>query len=71
MPNMNGVVLAAALRILRPGIRVLLMTGYAPEDVIHSDDVRANHDILRKPFSTHELLSAVSRALGVTLSARS
>jgi PAS domain S-box-containing protein len=69
MPNMNGVVLAASLRILRPGIRVLLMTGYAPEDVISSEDVRANHDLLRKPFSTQELLSAVSRVLGVKIGA--
>lgn len=68
MPNMNGVVLAAALRILRPDIRVLFMTGYAPEEVIHSEDIRDTHDILRKPFTALELAAAVSRALGVTLS---
>lgn len=70
MPNMNGVVLADALRILRPGIRVLFMTGYAPEDVIHNEDIRETHDVLRKPFTAQELLAAVSRAMGIMVRSR-
>ena len=61
MPNMRGTELAAQLRVNRSGLRVLFMSGYAPEVVIRPEDARTM--LLAKPFSPEQLVSAVERAL--------
>ena len=49
MPGMKGPELAERLRALRPGIRVLLMSGYAADVVTPSDLKEAT--LLSKPFA--------------------
>ena len=63
MPQMNGRRLADKLTALRPGLRVLHMSGY-------SDDVLGRHGsldpglaLLRKPFAPQDLARAVREAL--------
>jgi len=62
MPQLSGTELAKKLQAIRPGQKMLLMSGYAQEgsfaDMPSGDDV----EILEKPFSPHVLLTAV-RAL--------
>jgi two-component system, cell cycle sensor histidine kinase and response regulator CckA len=55
MPGMDGPTLAAELRRRRPGMRVLLMSGYRPEDVPSDPGDR----LLAKPFVADDLLHAV------------
>ncbi|MDE3067492.1 MAG: response regulator [Verrucomicrobiota bacterium] len=63
MPFMNGWELIAALRELRPGIRVLIAGGSIGE--AEEAASRAQHTtFIAKPFTNQELLEAVHRALG-------
>jgi nitrogen-specific signal transduction histidine kinase len=62
MPRMNGRDLAAALRVSRPGIKVIYVSGYAG-GLIDSDDPRERGAHLRKPFSPAGLLGKVREQL--------
>jgi two-component system, cell cycle sensor histidine kinase and response regulator CckA len=55
MPEMDGIELARLLASERPGLRVLLMSGYSR--------TRSNLPFLAKPFQVEELLRRVSNAL--------
>ncbi len=57
MPGMNGRQLAEALRALRPGLRVLFMSGYSEQDL--------GPDALHKPFAPETLLAKVRAVVGV------
>jgi signal transduction histidine kinase/CheY-like chemotaxis protein len=66
MPGMKGPELAKRLRALRPGLRVLLMSGYAA-DVVTSDDLK-DAALVPKPFSPASLSRAVRNALDLPVS---
>jgi signal transduction histidine kinase/CheY-like chemotaxis protein len=66
MPGVKGPELADRLRAMRPGIRVLLMSGYAA-DVVTPNDLK-EAKLLSKPFAPPALLSAVRASLDVPLS---
>ena len=66
MPGMKGPELADRLRAARPGIRVLLMSGYAAELVTPIDLKEAT--FLAKPFAPAALVKAVNSVLDVPLS---
>jgi PAS domain S-box-containing protein len=59
MPEMNGYAFIERARKLRPGLPVLLMTGYA-DDVLSAMQIK-DHSIpsLQKPFSAHDLASKI------------
>jgi CheY-like chemotaxis protein len=60
MPGMNGAELAASARAVRPGLPVLLATGYAElPDGSDSDLPR-----LEKPFRQEELMRRIGDMLG-------
>ena len=65
MPGMKGPELAARLRALRPGVKVLLMSGYAA-DVVTPGDLK-DATMVSKPFSPSVLSRAVRNALDVPL----
>ncbi len=58
MPSMDGLQLSHAVRAARPGLPVVLLTGYADEHDVSGDIV------VQKPFSSADLTQAVARALG-------
>ena len=62
MPVMNGGELAQAVRALRPGLAVLLVTGYAELP----DDAECDLPRLEKPFSQEELAQRVGELLAAT-----
>jgi signal transduction histidine kinase/CheY-like chemotaxis protein len=62
MPGMRGPELAIRLRTSRPGLRVLLVSGYAEEIVEGGRD--DSLPFLAKPFSAESLLAAVDAAMG-------
>ena len=55
MPGIKGPELADRLRVMRPGIRVLLMSGYAA-DVVTAGDLK-DAILLSKPFSPSALVT--------------
>ncbi|MEO7330756.1 MAG: response regulator [Minicystis sp.] len=57
MPDMHGPELAAQLRVSRPGLSVLYMSGY------DSTVVPEGEPFLQKPFTLASLREAVERAL--------
>jgi CheY-like chemotaxis protein len=66
MPGMKGPELADRLRVLRPGVRVLLMSGYATDVVTPTDLNEAT--FLTKPFAPETLVKTVRQILDVPLS---
>ena len=66
MPGMKGPELADRLRALRPGLKVLLMSGYAA-DVVTPTDLR-EATLLSKPFAPAALVKTVRGILDVPLS---
>ncbi|MCP3470563.1 PAS domain S-box protein [Bradyrhizobium sp. CCGUVB1N3] len=58
MPGkMDGLTLAHRLRQIRPGLPILLATGYSDA----AAGVRGDFPILRKPYEIHELSDAIAR----------
>jgi PAS domain S-box-containing protein len=68
MPGLSGPALGERLSRLRPGLRVLYMSGY-PSDVLTGGDRTPDRAILAKPFSEESLSRAVRAALGGSLEA--
>ena len=60
MPGWDGVELARRVRQLRPGLRVLFVTGY-PRHI--AAERFAGADVLNKPYQRDKLLHAVEHAL--------
>ena len=62
MPELTGIEVARRVRIMRPGLRALFMTGFAKaEELERSADLSR---ILRKPFTRFALEAAVEATLG-------
>ena len=62
MPEMGGRELAEQLRIQRPGLPVLFISGYTDDELLRKGILEPGCDLLRKPFERAELARSV-RAL--------
>jgi PAS domain S-box-containing protein len=60
MPGMNGRDLADLLRAEAPSLKVLLMTGYAPQEIARDD---LQYHLLQKPFTPAVFLEEIRRIL--------
>jgi PAS domain S-box-containing protein len=66
MPGMNGTDIYRKMKLVRPSLQVLYMSGY-PEDVISTHGVlRSGINFIQKPFSPAVLLNKVRLVLGRT-----
>ena len=65
MPGgLSGREVATRAREMRPGIKVLLTSGYA-EELVHGEDLqRENLRVLRKPYHQADLAAALRDVLG-------
>jgi two-component system cell cycle sensor histidine kinase/response regulator CckA len=63
MPGIHGVALARAMRATRPGIRVLISSGYTKDDVIRRGVDMGDTPFLAKPYTPSGLVAAVEAAL--------
>ena len=63
MPDVDGMELAGKILKKRPDIRVLVMSGYADDVVVHGVFESKNVDFLAKPFSIRDLFARVAALL--------
>ena len=63
MPGMNGKELKDRLTALRPGIKVLFMSGYTSDIIAHQGVIDEGVEFLQKPFSVNTLAQKVREVL--------
>jgi CheY-like chemotaxis protein len=63
MPGLNGSELAERVCAMRPGLRVLFMSGYAPEEIVASGALATGEQLIRKPFTPSVLRQRVAQTL--------
>ncbi len=63
MPNLTGAQLAATVRFERPDIPIIIVTGYTQHVETHSVETLGLSAVILKPFTRHELASAIRNAL--------
>jgi len=62
LPGMNGQQLAEELKARQPGIRVLFMSGYSRDAIVHDGRLDPGVELMQKPL-THEVLAQRVRAV--------
>jgi FixJ family two-component response regulator len=71
LPGLSGPELAARLRLVRPEVRALFMSGYGQRAIVHCKVLDSSVVLLEKPFTSEQLLAHVRDALdGVPASVR-
>ena len=63
MPGMDGGSLAAHLKSLHPGLKVLFMSGYAESAEVHHEEISNKDAFLAKPFTPEVVLQRVRQVL--------
>jgi two-component system cell cycle sensor histidine kinase/response regulator CckA len=63
MPEMNGRELAARLRVIRPELRTLFVSGYPATALAPRGVLEEGVHFLQKPFSVEDLAVSVRAAL--------
>ncbi len=63
MPSMNGKELKERLEQVKPGIRVLYMSGYTANIIAHRGVLAEGVEFLQKPFATRDLAKKVRQSL--------
>jgi CheY-like chemotaxis protein len=64
MPAMDGIEMAKRAASEFPGLKILLMTGYAEQRERAADLQRVVVDVVAKPFSLNEIRAKVEKAMG-------
>ncbi|MET3661473.1 response regulator [Aquamicrobium ahrensii] len=67
MPEMDGIEMAMSAARVFPGLRILLMTGYADQRERADELNEVIIDVVNKPFTLAEIRSRVDAALAVDL----
>jgi CheY-like chemotaxis protein len=63
LPGMNGRQLADQLRAERPDLRVLFMTGYSRNAIVHHGRLDPGVEVVQKPVSASELAAKIEAIL--------
>jgi signal transduction histidine kinase len=70
MPELNGRDLANRLQGLFPGLKVLFMSGYTSNVIMHRGVLDKDVFLLQKPFSKNELAGKIRQVLTAAIAAR-
>ncbi len=63
MPGMSGVVLLKRLRKTHPALKVLFMSGYTDNVIVHQGILDPGNPFIQKPFSVKGLSAIVCKVL--------
>jgi two-component system, NtrC family, sensor kinase len=63
MPGMNGRKLAEQAKQRRPDLKVLFMTGYSRNAIVHQGRLDPGVDLIQKPLTSEQLAATVRRIL--------
>ena len=63
MPGMNGKELAERMQKMYPGMKVILMSGYAEEGLIQWGTIIQGMEFIKKPFRVETLIQTVRKVL--------
>jgi DNA-binding NtrC family response regulator len=63
MPGISGVALVDRLRVLRPGLKVLFMSGYTDRQIVDASTLNASAAFLQKPFTPDALGKQIRQLL--------
>jgi CheY-like chemotaxis protein len=63
MPGMNGRKLAEQAKQRRPDLKVLFMTGYSRNAIVHQGRLDPGVDLIQKPLSNEHLAATVRKVL--------
>jgi signal transduction histidine kinase len=63
MPEMGGRALVSQLKVTRPGIKTLFVSGYTDNAIVHHGILDSDVNFLQKPFTVGSLLSKVREVL--------
>ena len=64
MPNMNGSELSERIKHIKPGIRMLFMSGYAANSIAHRGILPDGFNFIQKPLSIYLLAQKIRQVLG-------
>jgi len=64
MPDMGGRELAGILTRMNPALKVLYMSGYTENSIVHNGELDEGVNFLSKPFLISELIKKTRKALG-------
>ena len=64
MPKVNGPELAAKITALRPGLKVLFMSGYTDRAIRVQDRLSSEAPFIQKPFTPQMLAARIREVLG-------
>ena len=63
MPGMNGRKLAEEAKRRRPALKVLFMTGYSRNAIVHQGRLDPGVELIQKPLDSEQLATTVRRIL--------
>jgi two-component system, cell cycle sensor histidine kinase and response regulator CckA len=63
MPHSDGEVCYREMRQLKPGVKVILSSGYNEQDIVNRFAGKRLAGFVQKPYTTEELLSKIREAL--------
>jgi len=64
MPGLNGLQTIEEVLQLQPDIRIIVITGYATEDILNDALAKGAEACMKKPFGVMEIRQAVERVKG-------
>jgi two-component system, cell cycle sensor histidine kinase and response regulator CckA len=67
MPSMNGRKLAERIRVIQNDIKMVYMSGYTDDSIVHHGVLAPGTDFLQKPFTAETLSSKIREVLGKTV----
>ncbi len=63
MPQLSGRELSERLKKIRPDLKVLFMSGYTDDAVLHQGLIDESSNFIQKPFSPDDFVRKVRRVL--------